>query len=77
MWQRIPYRQGVGGEVLKRKFVALRVHPATKERLADESWLLLERPLDSGSDDLKQYVISGPSTTTLATGADRACPCPD
>ena len=65
-WQRMPYRQGVGGDVLEREFAALRVHPATKDRLADESWLLLERPLDPGSDDLKQYVISGPSTTTLA-----------
>lgn len=66
VWQRMPYRQGVGGEVLERAFVALRVHPATKDRLADEAWLLLERPLDSSSDDLKQYIISAPPAATLA-----------
>ena len=66
VWQRMPYRQGVGGEVLARDFAALRVYPATRDRLADEAWLLLERPLDPNSDDLKQYVISGPTTITLA-----------
>ena len=66
VWQRMPYRQGVGGDVLERDFAALRVYPATKDRLADEAWLLLERPLDPNSDDLKQYVISGPTTITLA-----------
>ena len=65
-WQRRPYRQGVDGKALERKFVGFRIHPATKERLADEAWLLLEQPLDPSSNDSKQYVISGPSTTTLA-----------
>ena len=65
-WQRLPYRQGADGKALEREFVGLQVHPATKERLADEAWLLLERPLDPSSNDVKQYVISGPSTITLA-----------
>ena len=65
-WQRVPYRRGVAGELLEREFAALRVHPATKDRCADEAWLLLERPLGPGSNDVKQYVIQAPSTTTLA-----------
>ena len=63
-WQRVPYRQGTDG-VLEREFVALRVHAATKDRCGSEAWLLLERPLQPESDDLKQYLILAPKATPL------------
>ena len=63
-WQRVAYRRGTNG-LLERDFAALRVHAATQDSCGDEVWLLLERPLDPTSDDLKQYVITSPATTSL------------
>lgn len=65
-WQRVAYRQGVDGTVLEREFAALRVHAATRERCGSEVWLLLERPLDPRSEDVKQYLITAPATAPLA-----------
>jgi SRSO17 transposase len=70
-WQRVAYRWGTTG-LLEREFAALRVQPATKDCCGGEAWLLLERPLQPGSDDPKQYVITAPATASLAELAQRA-----
>ena len=63
-WHRIAYRLGVDGAVLDREFAAVRVQAATRDACSEELWLLLERPVDPGHDDPKQYVISvGPETS--------------
>ena len=64
-WRRVAYRQGVDGKMLEREFAALRVHGATKEEQGPEVWLLLERPLDPDSNDLKQYILTGAATDSI------------
>jgi SRSO17 transposase len=71
-WQTVSYRQDSKGAPLQRQFAALRVQPATTDVRGPEQWLLLERPLEPESTDLKQYLISLPATTSLAEMAELA-----
>ena len=84
-WHEVAYRQDVNGTPLVHAFVALRAHVVSATQLkrrepapeaeSAELWLLLEQPCGPGphrNAELKQYVISGPETSTLDELADLA-----
>ena len=78
-WKPMAYRQDVTGEPLTAEFIAVRGHLIRQGNLrpsepwpADAEtgplWIVLQRPCGGGSqqsEDLKQFVISGPPTMML------------
>ncbi len=78
-WKAMAYRQDVNGQPLTAEFIAIRGYLVRQGKLrpsqawpADAEigplWIVLQRPCGRGpqqSEDVKQFVISAPPTTTL------------